>query len=59
MAITNRRRSPKLSPWAVKVENYLLLLRKEEKKLNQSQRVTYGENRNRDSSYLFALPTQR
>ncbi len=30
MAIRVRRRSPKLSPWAVKVENYLLLLDKDE-----------------------------
>lgn len=30
MAIAKRQRSPKLSPWALKFGNYLLLLRKDE-----------------------------
>ena len=30
MAVMLRKRSPKMTPWAAKVENYLLLLRKEQ-----------------------------
>lgn len=30
MAVKNEKRSSRMEPWAIKLENYLLLLRKEE-----------------------------